>query len=545
MERDGKRAVIAIARRVVFSGLILLLAWSILFSLRGAIPESSTPAITDWSISSAYKQPVEQIIGPRLGTTIKLSVFGGLLGIVIAALLLFLGTLLSQITERPSWLARLRTILRLMVVNSGVSMPIFITALLLIAYRLVVMSGAPKTVDLSACILVSLLPAWLLVQYGQGEIKNWSANLPLSYGKLIPHLLVKSVVMTLKLVGTILVSSIFVEIVYNLPGVGRLFVSAAFAKDFPFMFGIAWTFILIVVPAKLLADLIDITYNHFSLQAVEEESKEESASAPRKLNGWLVFCFALVLVSIIFALAGPAIAPFDSKTIDLRNSLQPPSDGYILGTDELGRDTFSRILSAPRYNLLLPMASTAILLIAAFAWALLAAFVRKSGTWWADTLEDVIALPRDVWCSFPWLVTGIIFFSLTGSGLFKVVLIGSLIIFPRAFGVMREAYQHGHAGKSWLYGVLAATPVMALFAVAGGMLFLSGLGFLGFGMAPPSAELGGMVSGAYKYILTAPWLLIWPGAALSVLLLVWVMAGDTLAERLGFRSKAIWSKMLE
>jgi peptide/nickel transport system permease protein len=336
-----------------------------------------------------------------------------------------------------------------------------------------------------------------------------------------------------------------VEIVYNLPGAGRLFVSAAFAKDFPLMFGITWTFILIVVPAKLLADLIDITYNHLSRHSIKEEYEEESASTSRKLNGWLVFCFVLILVSIIFALAGPALAPFDSNKIDLRNSLQPPSDAYILGTDELGRDTFSRILSAPRNNLLLPMASTAILLIVTVGWAILAAFVRKFNTWWGDTLEDVIMLPRDVWCSFPWLVTGMIFFSLAGSGLFKIVLIGSLVLFSRALGVMREAYQHPQEGRSWLYGVLTAMPVMALFAVAGGMLFLSGLGFLGFGMAPPSAELGGMVSGAYKYILTVPWLLIWPGAALSVLLWVWVMTGDTLAERLGFRSKAIWSKMLE
>ncbi len=86
---------------------------------------------------------------------------------------------------------------------------------------------------------------------------------------------------------------------------------------------------------------------------------------------------------------------------------------------------------------------------------------------------------------------------------------------------------------------------MALFAVAGGILFISSLGFIGYSVPPPNPELGGMLMGGYPYVLKAPWLVLWPGIALALLLWIWVMAGDTLTERFGFRSKAIWSKMVE
>jgi peptide/nickel transport system permease protein len=191
------------------------------------------------------------------------------------------------------------------------------------------------------------------------------------------------------------------------------------------------------------------------------------------------------------------------------------------------------------------LASTGILLIGTVGWSMLAAFVRKSNTWWGDTLEDVVMLPRDAWCSFPWLVSGIILLSLVGSGGIQVVLIGSLVLFPRALGVMREAYYFPQVGKNWLATVLQAIPVMVLFVVAGGILFTSTIGFLGLGIGPPFPEFGNMLSESFHYISTRPWLEIWPGIMLVLLLWIWVVAGDTLSERLGFRSKAIWSKMME
>ena len=87
---------------------------------------------------------------------------------------------------------------------------------------------------------------------------------------------------------------------------------------------------------------------------------------------------------------------------------------------------------------------------------------------------------------------------------------------------------------------------MLIFAVSGAILYISTASYLGFGVPPPTPELGGMLSGTgIQYMLEAPWILYWPSLWLSLLLLIWVMAGDALLERLGFRSKAVWAKALE
>jgi peptide/nickel transport system permease protein len=87
---------------------------------------------------------------------------------------------------------------------------------------------------------------------------------------------------------------------------------------------------------------------------------------------------------------------------------------------------------------------------------------------------------------------------------------------------------------------------MFILAIAGGILYTSSLSYLGFGIPPPMPELGGMLSGTGRqYMLEAPWIAYWPRLVLALLSFVWVMAGDALLERLGFRSKAVWAKTME
>ena len=152
MSPEGKRALITAVRRVVFAGLILLGAWLVLVGLRGfsaaitaeVIAEQSglsQEAVTeslaelDWSISWYTGDPVAGEIGERLGYTAQLVVLGGLLGLAIATVLLFLyGVLISWVTDRPTWLAQVRGVLRLVLVSRGVSIPILAGATAFIVY---------------------------------------------------------------------------------------------------------------------------------------------------------------------------------------------------------------------------------------------------------------------------------------------------------------------------------------------------------------------------------------------------------------------------
>jgi len=568
MSPESKRAVIAAVRRLVFAGLILLGAWLVLAVTRVAIPADLIELIaaasglsvetmselvyeSDWSISFWTNEPVAELIGLRLPITAQLLVFGGLLSLAIAALLLFLGVLISRVTNHPSWLAQVRGVLRLVLVSGGVSTPIFMGGTLFFVFSALWWGWTPpKTyegVSWWPVFSVSLLPAWLLVQAGHGELANWPGKLTSSYGLLARHLSVRLLTRLLKLVGAILVVSMLVEQIFAQPGLGRLFISAVNQRDLPVLFGVTWVFVLIVVLVKMVADLIEIAYNHFGKQAApSEQVGEQAAPRIRIPRGWLFFSLALVLISIVVAVVGPVFAPYEMNEIHLADRLAPPSAEHILGADNLGRDILSRLLFGFRTTLSASLLSVGVLFAVATGWAALAAYLRRANNWLGDTLEDVVMLPRDVICAFPWLVLLLLWMSIAGPGLLQVALIGSLVLLPRAVGMMREAYGSPPAGRGWLYSVLWSIPVMLLLTVAGGILYTSSLSYFGFGIPPPTPELGGMLSGTGRqYMLTAPWMAQWPSICLVLLSLVWVMAGDALLERLGFRTKALWPKTVE
>lgn len=275
----------------------------------------------------------------------------------------------------------------------------------------------------------------------------------------------------------------------------------------------------------------------------------ETLTSPRNgiPTGWLVFCLALVAVSLVVALAAPLLAPYDPYQVSIADRLAQPSAKHILGTDNLGRDVFTRLLYGLRTTISISLLGVAVMAAAAAGWGVLAAWVKKADNWLGDTLEDLIMLPRDALCAFPWLVLPLILLTgLTGSGLLPVAFVTSLALFPRALGMIQEGYSSARPGRGPLMGAVWSIPVMLLYAVPGVILFTSALDYLGIGVPPPTPELGSLLSSSgMQYAVTSPGLVLWPALVLALLSLVWVMAGDALLERLGFGSKAVWSRVVE
>ncbi|MFC2020906.1 hypothetical protein ACFLU1_03830 [Chloroflexota bacterium] len=562
MNPESKRALIAVVRRIVFAGLIILGAWLALTIIRGAIPASVIELLasdthisvdawseivyeSDWSVSFWTNEPVSEVISERLEYTLKLVVFAGLLSLAIASVLLFLGVLISRVTEQAGRLVKVRSILRLILISRGVTNPVFWVATLFIVYQ-TIWGSMPTNIPSPSwwppswreVYFVSLVPAWLLVQAGHGELGKLNG----SYGFLARHLAIRLVITLLKLVGAIIAISVLVG-----SGLGRLMVSAAIQRDLPVAFGVAWVFVIMVVLVKLVAELIEIAYNHFGHLPESSDGTEEAARPVRIPKGWLVFSLALVLLSVVVAVVGPAFAPYESNEISLADRMVQPSAEHIMGTDNVGRDIFSRLLYGIRTDISAGLLSAGILAVIATGWAILAAYFKKADSWLGDTLEDVVMLPRDVICAFPWLVLLLLLISIFDPGLLQAALLGGLVVLlPRAVGMMREAYSSPPVGRGWLHSVLWSIPVMFLLAVAEGILYTSSLSYLGFGIPPPIPELGGMLSGAGRqFIMEAPWMALWPGIFLAFLSFVWVMAGDALLERLGFRTKSLWLKVME
>jgi peptide/nickel transport system permease protein len=319
----------------------------------------------------------------------------------------------------------------------------------------------------------------------------------------------------------------------------------------------------------LIADIIEISYNHFSHYANSSDpEQQEDTPHLRVQKGWVIFCLVLVFITILFASLAPHFAPYGYNEIVLSERLSPPSSDHIFGADNLGRDIFSRTLYGIRMDLLTPtfalipgmainwgfegivpwaiFVGILIMVIFPFGWGLLSAYVKQMNNWLGDTLEDILMLPRDIICAFPWFVLGILLMSIFGPGLLPVSLVIGILLVPRILAMMRETYQSPPRGKSWLYGVLWSIPITILFFIAGGILYNSSFSYVGFGIPPPIPELGMILSGTGRqYMLEAPWMARIPSIVLIILIFIWVMAGDAVLEKLGFRSKAVWSQTIE
>ena len=565
---DRKPVFLTVLQKIAFTGLVLLIAWLALLALRGGIPdrlidqmneEGQNEVIVshdswdwDWNTSIRTGDPVSTVAGERLGNTLGTIALTGLFSLVIAAILLFLGTLIAKATPRPGWLIKLRSILRLVLISGGASTP---TALVGMVFALFLMTVGWiwKTTEGSIISVVwsvsfaSLLPAWLLVQAGHGEISN--LNNTLSVGMVIRHLAVKMIIRLFRLIGVIIVVTMTSSMVIP-QGFGTLLRQSLATRDFPVIFSIVWIFVLIVVLVKLIADLIEIAYHRSDMSVTANTSDEESPLKFALPKGWLIACMVLVGIILLVALLGPMLAPYGYNEMSLDDRLLGPSSTYLLGTDNLGRDILSRLLYATRLDIFAGLTCAGILAVLATAWAMLAGYFRKRNSRWRSILEDLILLPGSVITAVPWLVLVWLMMSMINRDIdhhtILATLAVSLVLLPRGVAMVREAYLTMPEEEGWLRRLLRAVPVMCFFTVGGSILYLASTSYYGFGINPPIPELGILLTGTGRqYMHEAPWMAQWPSLWLVLLLLIWVMAGDALLERLGFRSKAVWAKAME
>ena len=565
---DRKPVFLTVLQKIAFTGLVLLIAWLALLALRGGIPdrlidqmneEGQNEVIVshdswdwDWDTSIRTGDPVSTVAGERLGNTLGTIALTGLFSLVIAAILLFLGTLIAKATPRPGWLIKLRSILRLVLISGGASTP---TALVGMVFALFLMTVGWiwKTTEGSIISVVwsvsfaSLLPAWLLVQAGHGEISN--LNNTLSVGMVIRHLAVKMIIRLFRLIGVIIVVTMTSSMVIP-QGFGTLLRQSLATRDFPVIFSIVWIFVLIVVLVKLIADLIEIAYHRSDMSVTANTSDEESPLKFALPKGWLIACMVLVGIILLVALLGPMLAPYGYNEMSLDDRLLGPSSTYLLGTDNLGRDILSRLLYATRLDIFAGLTCAGILAVLATAWAMLAGYFRKRNSRWRSILEDLILLPGSVITAVPWLVLVWLMMSMINRDIdhhtILATLAVSLVLLPRGVAMVREAYLTMPEEEGWLRRLLRAVPVMCFFTVGGSILYLASTSYYGFGINPPIPELGILLSGTGRqYMHEAPWMAQWPSLWLMLLLLIWVMTGDAILEKLGFRSKAVWAKAME
>jgi peptide/nickel transport system permease protein len=252
----------------------------------------------------------------------------------------------------------------------------------------------------------------------------------------------------------------------------------------------------------------------------------------------------IVLVMGFAAIAAPVISPYDYKEIVGSERLKPPSFTYFMGTDNFGRDMFSRILWGARISLYVGFASVAIATTAA---ALLGVTSAYFGGWFDTILQRFV----DAMQAFPGLILILTIMALLGTGIINVILAiaignavsGSRIIRSAALSV--KAMPYIEAARTLgatdrriivqhiLPNVMAPAITLATIGLGGAILAESSLSFLGVGVPPDVPTWGGMLSGAgRRWMLQAWWMAVFPGLVLSLTVYGFNMLGDALRDLL-------------
>ncbi len=238
--------------------------------------------------------------------------------------------------------------------------------------------------------------------------------------------------------------------------------------------------------------------------------------------------FAIVVMFLFIAAFGPFIAPYSFTEQNLVNRLDPPSDEHIFGTDNFGRDIYSRVLVGSRDVLIVAGSGT---LLAVFFGLLLGLFSGYRG----GLFDELIMRAMDVILSIPPLLLAmVILFSLGPSRVNVIIVVGFLYI-PMVARVVRSVVlelktrQFVEAarlrGESSLYilykeilpNVLPSLAVEASMRFSYSIFLVASLGFLGLGVQPPSPDWGLMVGEARTWFYQARWMLFFPAGAIALL----------------------------
>jgi peptide/nickel transport system permease protein len=282
---------------------------------------------------------------------------------------------------------------------------------------------------------------------------------------------------------------------------------------------------------------------------VRESRSGLIALARREISSWSVTLKLGVLmmaVMVLLALFAPWVAPFDGDAQDFDAILEPPSLTHLFGTDNVGRDIFSRVLFGSRLDLVAGLIMTYV----PFAYGvLIGAFSGYRGGWIDATVNTVI----NIAIAFPFLVLIIVVVAVLGPGIHNIYVSVFLLAWTmyarlaRAEMLVERNKDYILAARvlgfpTWrillrhaLPNTIGSSIVFSMSDFVLNILLLSGLSFIGLGIQPPTPEWGAMIAEGKEFILQAWWICTMPGLAVVFTGTALSLIGDGLARRLGDR----------
>lgn len=261
----------------------------------------------------------------------------------------------------------------------------------------------------------------------------------------------------------------------------------------------------------------------------------------------IILCIlvGLVLLTAIFA---EYIVPYDPYAQDLSNALLPPGGKYLLGTDRYGRDMLSRVIMGGQTTI---FSSLLLVLIIMVVGTMIGIICRYHG----GKVDTLLMRISDVFLAFPGMVLAIAVAGVTGGGVINAVVALACISWPKFARIARSqvmtlkqssfiaAARLSGSGtwkiifKHMLPNIAGPILITGVLDIGTMMMEIAGLSFLGLGAVPPIAEWGSMMSNGRSMLQTSPWVILAPGFAIFITVMLFNLLGDTVRDVMDPRRK--------
>lgn len=264
----------------------------------------------------------------------------------------------------------------------------------------------------------------------------------------------------------------------------------------------------------------------------------------RKLIIFLALAFMLILIAVF----AEYLCPFDPYVQDLSIAKQPPNLTHLLGTDRYGRDMLSRIIIGSKSSIIATLFLVSIITV-------FGTLVGVVGGYFGGKLDTVLMRISDLFLAFPNLVFALAVAGVMGGGIHNAVIALAIISWPK-FARLSRSLTIAEKENIYIYGakisgcsdfkiilyhivpnIAGQILITAVLDCGTMMMEIAGLSFLGLGAKPPMAEWGSMMSDGRSMLQTVPWVILAPGGAIFLTVVIFNLLGDTLRDYLDPRQK--------
>jgi len=256
----------------------------------------------------------------------------------------------------------------------------------------------------------------------------------------------------------------------------------------------------------------------------------------------------MAIIIILIAIFAKEIAPKDPLDAVMDKPLHGPDKTNLLGTDILGRDILSRIIYGTRYSLFMTLVLVAVVFVLGTTLGLIAGY-------FGGFIDTLIMRLADMMVSFPGIILAIAIAGLLGPSMTNAIIAISAVTWPKyarlsrsmVLKIKKELYVEaarltGSRNKEILFryilpNMVTLMLVTAISDIGALMLEISALSFLGFGAQPPIPEWGAMLNEGRTYLAKAPWLMLYPGMAIVIVVVVFNMLGDNIKDLIDIKEE--------